>query len=202
MKHPALLSVIFVSTLGITTANAAVVAGAAIPDRPTGSVEVIYNVNPAAQCYYAARDGVDLRYGLEHCDIAMRDQHMAFRSKTVLNRGIIRYAMGDRAGALSDFQDALEYDPSMGDAYLTQAQVLVADGRPADALVAINQGIALGAKNLHVAYYSRGEIEEDAGRFAQAYRDYKRALTIKPDYTPALRQLERFKVVPKTVQSP
>ncbi|RDJ94123.1 hypothetical protein B4Q13_16980 [Lacticaseibacillus rhamnosus] len=55
---------------------------------------------------------------------------------------------------------------------------------------------------MHVAYYSRGEIEEDAGRFAQAYRDYKRALTIKPDYTPALRQLERFKVVPKTVQSP
>lgn len=202
MKHPALLSVVFVSTLGMPMANAGVVAGAAIPDRPTGNVEMIYSVNPAVQCYHAARDGVDLRYGLEHCDIAMRDQHMSSRSQTVLNRGIIRYALGDRAGALSDFRDALEYNPSMGDAYLTQAQVLVADGRPADALAAINQGIALGARNLHVAYYSRGEIEEDAGNIVQAYRDYKRALTIKPDYAPALRQLERFKVVPKNIQTP
>jgi len=201
MKHSALLSALFVSTLSATTANALVGVGAANPDRPANNVEMIYSTNPALQCYYAARDSVDLHYGLEHCDIAMRDPHMIFRSKIVLNRGIIRYAMGDRTGALNDFRDAIEYDPSMGDAYLTQAQVLVADGRPADALAAINQGIALGAKNLHVAYYSRGEIEEDAGRLVQAYRDYKRAVTIKPDYAPALRQLERFKVVPNNTQT-
>ncbi|MBS0280352.1 MAG: tetratricopeptide repeat protein [Proteobacteria bacterium] len=202
MKHSALLSVLFVSTLSATTANALVGVGAVNPDRPANNVEMIYSTNPALQCYYAARDSVDLHYGLEHCDIAMRDPHMNYRSKIVLNRGIIRYAMGDRAGALRDFRNAIEYDPSAGDAYLTQAQVLVADGRPADALAAINQGIALGAKNLHVAYYSRGEIEEDAGNVAQAYRDYKRALTIKPDYAPALRQLERFKVVPRNIQTP
>jgi tetratricopeptide (TPR) repeat protein len=195
MKHLALLSALFVSTLGVSAAVAAPV----FPDRPTGNVEMIYSTNPAVQCYHAARDTTDLRYGLEHCDIAMRDAHMNFRSQTVLNRGIIRYALGDRDGALSDFQDAIEYNPSMGDAYLTQAQVLVAERRPADALAAINQGIALGARNLHVAYYSRGEIEEDSGRPAQAYRDYRRALMIKPDYAPALRQLERFKVVPKNV---
>ena len=201
MKLSALLSAMFVSTLSATTANALVGAGAVNPDRPANNVEMIYSTNPALQCYQAARDNVDLRYGLKNCDIAMRDPHMNFRSRIVLNRGIIRYAMGDRAGALGDFQNAIEYDPSMGDAYLTQAQVLVADGRPADALAAINQGIALGAKNLHVAYYSRGEIEEDAGRLDQAYRDYRRALAIKPDYVPALRQLERFKLVPRNTQT-
>lgn len=196
MKHLALLSTLFVSALGVSPAEAAM--GAAIPDKPAGNVEMIYSINPALQCYHTARDGTDLRYGLEHCNIAMRDPHMNFRSQTVLNRGIIRYAMGDRSGALTDFQNALYYDPTMGDAYLSQAQVLVAEKRPTEALAAINQGIAMGAKNLHVAYYSRGEIEEDAGRFSQAYRDYRRALTIKPDYAPALRQLERFKVVPKS----
>ncbi len=195
MKHLALLSTLFVSALGVSPAGAAV--GAANPDKPTGNVEMIYSINPALQCYQTARDGTDLRYGLEHCDLAMRDPHMNFRSQTVLNRGIIRYAMGDHSGALTDFQNALYYDPTMGDAYLSQAQVLVAEKRPAEALAAISQGIAMGARNLHVAYYSRGEIEEDAGRFSQAYRDYRRALTIKPDYAPALRQLERFKVVPK-----
>jgi tetratricopeptide (TPR) repeat protein len=136
-----------------------------------------------------------LRYGLEHCDIALRDPHMHFRAKTVLNRGIIHYAMGDRAGALRDFRLALDYDPTMGDAYLNQALVFAAERRPDEALAAINQGIAMGAANLHVAYYIRAGLEEDAGRTAQAYRDYRQALTVKPDYQAAQREIERFRVV-------
>lgn len=203
MKHLALLSTLFVSAtliavLTVPAAGDEIVAGAAIPDKPTGNVEMIYNTNPAVQCFHTARDGVDLKFGLEHCDIAMQDPAMNYRAQTVVNRGIIRYALGDSNGALRDFKNALEYNPAMGDAYLNQALVLVAEKRPAEALAAINQGIALGATNLQVAYYSRGEIDEDAGRFAQAYRDYKQALMIKPDYVAAQRQLERFKVVPKT----
>jgi tetratricopeptide (TPR) repeat protein len=197
MKRLALLSALFVFAMAVPAAGAAVVAGAAIPDRPTGNVQMIYNTNPAVQCFHTARDGVDLQFGLEHCDIAMHDPAMNYRAQTVVNRGIIRFALGDSRGALNDFQDALEYNPAMGDAYLNQALVLVAEKRPAEALAAINQGIALGATNLQVAYYSRGEIAEDEGHFAQAYRDYKQALMIKPDYVAAQRQLERFKVVPK-----
>jgi tetratricopeptide (TPR) repeat protein len=197
MKRLALLSALFVSALAVPVAGAVAIAGAAIPDKPTGNVQMIYNTNPALQCFHTARDGVDLKFGLEHCDIAMHDPMMNYRAQTVVNRGIIRYALGDSSGALNDFQNALEYNPAMGDAYLNQALVLVAEKRPAEALAAINQGIALGATNLQVAYYSRGEIEEDAGHFAQAYRDYKQALMIKPDYAAAQRQLERFKVVPK-----
>lgn len=202
MKHLTLLSALFVSAMSVSIlavpgASAEIVAGAAIPDRPTGNVQMIYNTNPALQCFHTARDGVDLKFGLEHCDIAMHDPMMNYRAQTVVNRGIIRYALGDSRGALNDFQNALEYNPAMGDAYLNQALVLVAEKRPAEALAAINQGIALGATNLQVAYYSRGEIEEDEGHFAQAYRDYKQALMIKPDYAAAQRQLERFKVVPK-----
>ena len=197
MKRLALLSALFVFAMAVPAAGAAVVAGAAIPDRPTGNVQMIYNTNPAVQCFHTARDGVDLQFGLEHCDIAMHDPAMNYRAQTVVNRGIIRYAMGDSRGALNDFQNALEYDPAMGDAYLNLALVLVAEKRPAEALAAINQGIALGATNLQVAYYSRGEIAEDEGHFAQAYRDYKQALMIKPDYAAAQRQLARFRVVPK-----
>jgi len=201
MKRLALLSALFVSVLAAPVASASVMAGAALPDRPTGNIQMIYNTNPALQCFHTARDHVDLKFGLEHCDIAMHDPMMNYRAQTAVNRGIIRYALGDSRGALNDFQDALEYNPTMGDAYLNQALVLVAEKRPAEALAAINQGIALGATNLQVAYYSRGEIEEDAGHFAQAYRDYKQALMIKPDYVAAQRQLERFRVVPKTTST-
>ncbi len=201
MKRLALLSALFASALAAPVIAAELQVGAAIPDRPSGNLVMIYNTNPAVQCFQTARDGVDLRFGLEHCDIAMRDPALVYRSQTVVNRGIIRYALGDNSGALNDFRNALEYNPSMGDAYLNQALVLVAEKRQVEATAALNQGIALGASDLQVAYYVRGEIEDDAGHFAQAYRNYKQALTIKPDYAAAQRQLARFKVVPKNVST-
>ena len=201
MKRFALVSTLFLSAMAASAALAAPQLGGPMPDKPVDNLLMIYNTDPALQCYRTARDGVDLRFGLEHCNTAVIDPLMNYRAQTFVNRGIIRYDMGDRKGALNDFSNALEYNPSLGDAYLNQALVLVAEKRPADATIAINQGIALGATNLQVAYYTRGEIEDDAGHYAQAYRDYKQALLVKPDYAPAQRQLERFKVVPKRTQT-
>lgn len=196
MMRAALVSALFVSAVAIG-ANAAPKVGGDMPDRPVDNLVMIYNTDPALQCYRAAMDGVSLRDGLDHCNTAVIDPLMNYRAETFVNRGIIRYDMGDQKGALNDFDIALEYNPSMGDAYLNQALVLVSEKRPTEAMAAINKGIALGATSLQVAYYSRGEIEDDAGHYAQAYRDYRQALAIKPDYGPAQRQLERFKVVPK-----
>jgi tetratricopeptide (TPR) repeat protein len=195
MKRLALLSALFVPILA--TPVAAAEYGVPPPDRPTNNVQMIYAVNPVAECFRTARDAVDLSLGLEHCNIAMRDPLLNHRAETIVNRGIIRFDLGDHDGALHDFDRALEINPAFGNAYLNQAQVLVAQKRHDEAMAAINQGIALGATNLQVAYYTRGEIEDDAGHYALAYRDYKKALTIKPDYAPALRQIARFKVVPK-----
>ena len=196
----ALVSALFVSAMAIG-ANAGPKIGGEMPDKPVDNLLMIYNTDPALQCYRTAAEGVALRDGLDHCNTAVLDPLMNYRAETFVNRGIIRYDMGDRKGALSDFDNALEYNPSLGDAYLNQALVLVAEKRPQEAMAAISKGIALGATNLQVAYYSRGEIEDDSGHYAQAYRDYKQALMIKPDYAPAQRQLERFKVVPRNTQT-
>lgn len=200
MKRLALLSALLVSNVTLP-AHAEPVAGEAIPDRPTNNVIMIYNTDPAEQCFRAAQDGMNLKFGLEHCNTAMRNPVTVYRAQTVVNRGIIRYDMGDLSGALKDFNDALTYNPSLGDAYLNQALVLVEQKRAPEAQAAINQGIALGAANLQIAYYARGVIEDDAGRYAQAYRDYRQALRIKPGYQPAEREIARFKVVPKATQT-
>jgi tetratricopeptide (TPR) repeat protein len=200
MMRLALVSALFVSAMAMSAA-AGPKLGGDMPDKPVDNLLMIYMTDPALQCYRTARDGLELRDGLDHCNTAVLDPLMNYRAETFVNRGIIRYDMGDSSGALNDFNNALEYNPALGDAYLNQALVLVAAKQPAEAMVAINKGIALGATSLQVAYYSRGEIEDDAGHYAQAYRDYKRALMVKPDYGPALRQLERFKVVPKNAQS-
>ncbi len=201
MKHLVLLSALFLSAMAAPAAIAGPVLGGSMPDKPMDNLRMLYNTDPALQCYNTARDGVDLGFGLEHCNTAVLDPLMNYRAQTFVNRGIIRYDLGDRRGALHDFHNALESNPALGDAYLNQALVLVAEKRPDEAMAAISQGIALGATNLQVAYYSRGEIEDDAGHYAQAYRDYKQALMIKPDYAPAQRQLARFKVVPKGTQT-
>lgn len=196
MKRLALLSALLLSAATVP-AFAEAVAGAAIPDRPANNVVMIFNTDPAEQCFRAAQDGMNLKFGLEHCNTAMRDPLTVYRAQTVVNRGIIRYDMGDLDGALNDFTDALDYNPSLGDAYLNQALVLAAQKRAPEALAAINRGVALGAANLQIAYYARGVIADDAGHYAQAYRDYRQALRIKPGYQPAAREITRFKVVPK-----
>ncbi len=192
MKNLALLSTLF----AIGAAGAAFAIEAPVPTHDEVGVQIVYATNASQQCYNAAQNGVDLKYGLDHCNTAVIDPMTTYRAQTFVNRGIIRFDLGDKGGALSDFGIALNKNPNLGDAYLNRALVLIADNQPGDALAAINQGIALGATNLQIAYYSRGEIEDDAGQYAAAYRDYHQALMIKPDYAPAQRQLARFKVVP------
>lgn len=193
MKTLALLSAAF----AFSAATAAFAMQIPMPDKDNaGQIIVIYATDAAQQCFNAAQNGVDLKFGLEHCNTAVVDPMTSYRAQTFVNRGIIRYDMGDGHGALSDFDIALTDNPSLGDAYLNRALVLISQKRPNDALAAINEGIALGATNLQLAYYSRGEIEDDAGQYDAAYRDYRQALAIKPDFSPAQRQLARFKVVP------
>jgi len=192
MKSLALLSAAFV----FGTVSTAFAVQPPMPDKDDPGIEMLYATNAAQQCYVAAQDGVDLKFGLEHCNTAVIDPLTSYRAQTFVNRGIIRYDMGDAQGALSDFGTALNSNPTLGDAYLNRALVLITEKKPGEALVAVNQGIAMGATNLQIAYYSRAEIEDDAGQYDAAYRDYKQALEIKPDYAPAERQLARFKVVP------
>jgi tetratricopeptide (TPR) repeat protein len=196
MMKLALLSAAF----ALGAASAAFAVEGPMPDKDQLGVQIIYATNASQQCYNAAENGVDLKFGLEHCNTAVIDPMTIYRAQTFVNRGIIRYDLGDDNGALQDFGVALNSNPNLGDAYLNRALVLISEKRSAEALAAINEGIALGASNLQLAYYSRGEIEDDAGQYQAAYHDYRQALTIKPDFTPAERQLARFKVVPAATQ--
>ena len=140
MKHFTLLSVLFAAAIAVPAANAKGEFGAAFPDRPSGNIQMLYKTNPAMQCYLSARDGVELKAGLEYCNAAMRDPMMNYRAKIFVNRAIIRHDLGDNKGALADFGNAINEDPSVGDTYLNQALVLVDEKRPMEALAAISKG--------------------------------------------------------------
>jgi tetratricopeptide (TPR) repeat protein len=162
--------------------------------------QMFYNVDAAAQCSAAANDQAALKTGLSYCDVALSDPMMNRRAALLSNRGVIKVRLGDNQGALQDYNAAIATDPMLGDAYVSRAGVLIAMKRFDEARADADQGIALGATNLHAAYFSRGVIAEEAGDVKGAYRDYKQALAIKPDFAPASRELARFKVVQRAAR--
>jgi tetratricopeptide (TPR) repeat protein len=174
---------------------AASAAHAAAPVR-----QMIYNVNAATQCSMAASDQADLNDGLEHCNVALRDPVISHRAALLMDRGIVQVKLGRNKAALADYNAAIAADPQLGDAYVSRAGVLISMKRYDDARSDVAQGMALNASNMQAAYYGRAVIEEESGDVQGAYRDYKQALAIKPDFAPAIRELTRFKVVQRAAR--
>ena len=162
--------------------------------------QMIYNVDAAAQCSAAANDRGDLKTGLSYCDVALSDPAMTHRAALLSNRGVIKARLANNAGALEDYNAAIAIDPSLGDAYVSRAGVLIAMKRFDEARADVASGMALGASNMHAAYFSRAVIAEETGDVRAAYRDYKQALAIKPDFAAASRELARFKIVQRAAR--
>lgn len=175
---------------------AAALAAFTLPSLAASPVrQMIYNVDAAAACSAAANDRAELRQGLSWCDTALADPAMTHRAALLMDRGVVKVRLNDNAGALADYNAAIALDANLGDAYVSRAGVEIALKRYDDARSDVAQAMALSASNMHAAFYDRAVIEEEHGDVRAAYRDYKQALAIKPDYWAAQRELARFKVV-------
>ncbi len=180
-------------TLLASVTVAAAMATSAQAETPIR--QVLYNVDAVRLCSAAANGLADLKDGLTACNTALSDPHMVHRAELLIDRGVVQVKLGDSEAALADYSGAIALDDTLGDAYVSRAGVLIAQHRYHEARADIARAMALGASNLHAAYYSRGVIEEETGNVQAAYRDYRRALAIKPDFAAASRELARFKVV-------
>jgi len=93
----------------------------------------------------------------------------------------------------------LARDSNMSEAYIGRGLALLRTERYEQARADFDRALALGTGNAHIAYFDRGVAQERAGNIAAAYRDYKQALAIAPDFRPASDELSRFRVVDKRV---
>ena len=178
----------------VTLAAFAALGGTAARAAPQIQ-QIIYNVDATGSCSRAANNQADLKAGLIACDTALKDPAMIHRAALLLDRGVIQVRLGNNQAALLDYSNAIALDPKLGDAYVSRAGVLVDLKRYDEARADISQAMALGGSNLHVAYYTSGLIAEESGDLKSAYQDYKQSLALKPDFTPASRELARFKLV-------
>ncbi len=183
------------------SASAALFAFAATANAAPRVQQMIYNVDAAAQCSQAAAGIADAQHGQFHCDTALRDPAMTHRAELLVDRGIVKARQGDVNGAIGDYNQAIAENPQLGDAYVNRGAAYIIQKRYGDAWSDVTRGIELGASNMAAALFSRAAIEDDRGDYQAAYRDYKQALVLKPDYTAASRELARFKVTRRTADA-
>ncbi len=184
--------------LGALTACIAAVFASA----PAGAAVTVLGPGLAQNCYEAAEYARDAAEGVITCTNALQQGTLSVSDKaaTYINRGILRSRASDTHGALDDYNRGLGIDPELAEGYVDRGTTLILLRRYEEAIADINHGIALNAKQPHIAYYDRAMANEALGNVKEAYYDYKQALTLEPDFALAEAQLARFKVVRKKAE--
>jgi tetratricopeptide (TPR) repeat protein len=170
--------------------------GAAASAAPA-SVTVIGNSN-ARLCYEAADSPLVPRVtDVQICDEAlMRDALARFETvATHVNRGILKLRLGRTDEAIADFDRAIVVDPDQPEAYLNKGAALIRLNNAREALPLFTVALERRTSRPEIAHYGRGVAYEALGNLAAAYRDYRRASELKPDWEEPRAELARFRVV-------
>jgi len=154
----------------------------------------------AHACYAAAERGGSL-WGEDSCSTALDDVGLSLhdRAATYVNRGVLRTGLRHFEAALTDYDHAIamgeHLSPAdLGVTHVDRASILISLGRYNDAIEDANNALRLGTPKPEVAYYDRALAEDYLGNFKAAYYDYKQALALAPEFTPAAQQLKRYRI--------
>lgn len=177
-----------------------VTAGVAMFLAPTNAAvgAVLTLGGPLAQnCYEAAKSSSQSRFALDGCTRALHEDALdeADRAATLVNRGIVLMARGQATLAEADFDSALALDSRLADAYLNKGFLRIRNGSGREALPLIQKGLDLGADGKAVAWFGRGVAHEQMGDYAKAYRDYRHAQELAPDWDMPASYLASYRVV-------
>ncbi|HEX3700351.1 MAG TPA: tetratricopeptide repeat protein [Phenylobacterium sp.] len=173
-------------------AAVALVAGAG-PAR--ASVTVIGG-GLAEACSKAALAGASSLRDEVNCTQALDEEMLSPRDRagTFVNRGIMKLRRGELAPALIDFNQAVRFEPKLGEIYVNRGAALVGQHKYADGLADLNRSIDLGVEEPAKAYYNRALAYEGLDDVKSAYFDYQKAVELSPEWDAPKQQLTRFHV--------
>jgi tetratricopeptide (TPR) repeat protein len=180
-----------------TLALAALVAAASVP--AFASVQVVGNTN-ARMCFEAADSPMlpQPRH-MRYCDEALlRDNLTAYEVvATHVNRGILQLRRGAVDEAIADFDRAIALDSDQPEAYLNKGSALMRRNNPTEAVRLFTVALQHNTRRPHVAHYGRAIANEQLGNVQAAYRDYRQASLLAPEWEEPRQDLQRFRVVPR-----
>jgi tetratricopeptide (TPR) repeat protein len=171
---------------------AAMLAGAGAASAST----LVIGGGAAQECSDAAIKGRDDGRAVLSCTTALEVETLNFRdrARTYVNRGVLQMRKRQFSAARSDFDEAANIDPNLGEAYVNRGASFVGEERYQEGVEQIDKGLALGVKDPEKAWYNRGLANEGLGDVKSAYKDYSRAAELKPDWPAPKTELARFTV--------
>lgn len=179
-------------------------AVAALAASPASAAMSVVGGGLARACYEAAEYSKPVGPSLEACTQSLTNEPMSVdqRASTFVNRGIVYMHARNLTAAIADYDSALRIRPNLAEAHVNKGIALLhLGGRDTEAVAQLTAGLKLNPDRPEVAYYTRGIANELLGATREAYEDYKAAVALKPDWTLATEQLQRFSVVRKPVGS-
>ena len=158
----------------------------------------IYGSDPAArECYDSARRAVDfdetLPYSLESCTQALGRRKLKARDRaaTLVNRGILNAASKNYSKAIQDYDAARELYPKYGAIYVNRGNIFFLRETYDSAIAEYTKALEAEMSEYQVAHLNRGMAHENLGRYQAAEADYRRALTLAPNWALAEGKLAR-----------
>jgi tetratricopeptide (TPR) repeat protein len=175
-------------------AAAAAVAAVAVP--ASAGVVVLGN-SDARLCFEAAdSDLMPNSSDVRRCDEALVHGNLIAYEvvATHVNRGILRLRRGLVDEAVADFDRAIELDPNQPESYLNKGAALIRRNNAAGAVQLFTVALERNTTRPAIAHYGRAVAQEQLGNVAAAYRDYRRASEIDPNWREPRVELTRFRV--------
>ncbi len=144
--------------------------------------------NDAALCSQNAFDGST---DLSPCNSALQSGNLTRlnKIKTHVNRGVIYNARLNPLSAIEDFDAALELDPDRGEAYANRGSSYFLLKDYSQALSDYQKALDLNARKKWAIWYNIGLTYQTINNDEQARQAFKKSLSIKPDFTPAIDKL-------------
>ncbi|MFN9401786.1 MAG: tetratricopeptide repeat protein [Dolichospermum sp.] len=100
------------------------------------------------------------------------------------NRGVVRDELGDKPGAIDDYNLAIKFNPNYALAYNNRGNVRYDLGDKQGAIDDYNQAIKINPNDAN-AYYNRGIVRNQLGDKPGAIDDYNQAIKFNPNYADA-----------------
>ncbi len=173
------------------------IAGALAVAGPSFASTVVIGEGLGEACFNQAKYGHSDRDALNICDKAIENGFLSKKdaAATYVNRGIVRSSRGDLEGAVTDYNNALRINPTLGEAFANRGTVYIRKEQYTTALNELDRALSLDLEQPAMVYFNRAIVYENIGDKTKAYQDFKRASELRPTWDSPQIELTRFTVI-------
>lgn len=165
---------------------------------PAASAQMVVVGSGAAQsCYQSALEGnPGTSSAIKTCTRALDLDGLQKKdvAATRVNRGVLLMRKGEYERAEADYQVALSLYPDLPEAYINYGVALYHQERLSEAKEAFDTALEIGSDKDALAHFNRALIFERQDNAPAAYRDYRTASELMPEWEQPKDAMARFTV--------